>query len=232
MLPKGEQARVRAGVPYVGFALAALGRARPADADRRPPGRADRADEHRRAVARGGRRSGGGTAMKRALVLAVLLAAAAFSGGVGRSQATFVASSSHASADLRRLPRLQRRRGLARRPGHAAARLRPAVGDGHLGPRAGRRSPSSARPPAPAPGRRSAPPPPPPTPARGTPPGVADGLYDLRATALDASGYSRTEHGRARAGSTTPRRPPASAPPPRSPAPRRSAPPRPTAAAA
>jgi len=26
MLPKGEQARVRAGVPYVGFALAALGR--------------------------------------------------------------------------------------------------------------------------------------------------------------------------------------------------------------
>ena len=26
MLPKGEQARVRVGVPYVGFALAALGR--------------------------------------------------------------------------------------------------------------------------------------------------------------------------------------------------------------
>jgi len=35
--------------------------------------------------------------MKRLLVLAVLLTAAAFSGGVGRSQATFVASSDHAS---------------------------------------------------------------------------------------------------------------------------------------
>src|SRR5918993_1121710 len=70
---------------------------RPADADHRPPGRPDRADEHRRAVARGRHRGRGGPAVKRAAALAVLLAAAALSGGVGRSQATFVASSDHAS---------------------------------------------------------------------------------------------------------------------------------------
>ena len=34
-LPKGEQARVRAGVPYVGFAARGARPARPADADRR-----------------------------------------------------------------------------------------------------------------------------------------------------------------------------------------------------
>ena len=42
--------------------------------------------------------------MKRALTLAVLLAAAAFSGGVGRSQATFVAGSNQAATTFATSP--------------------------------------------------------------------------------------------------------------------------------
>src|SRR4029079_15329083 len=44
-----------------------------------------------------GCRGGAGPPVTRLLILAVLLVAAALSGGVGRSQATFVASSNHAS---------------------------------------------------------------------------------------------------------------------------------------
>ena len=95
-LPKGEQARVRAGVPYVGFALAALGKR-----DLRMlivglPAGADRPVQPRRPLAGDGRGGRGGAAVKRAALLLALLAAAALSGGVGRSQATFVASSDQA----------------------------------------------------------------------------------------------------------------------------------------
>ena len=56
--------------------------------------------------------------------------------------------------------------------------------------RASPRCGSSARPRALGP--RSAPTAPRPTPARGTPPPVADGLYDLRAVATDVAGNTRT----------------------------------------
>ena len=101
----------------------------------------------------------------------------------------FVAGLEPRRHDLRRLRRLQRRRRLARAtPAPRCAAPSPLVGDRHLRPRAGRPSPSSARPPAPAPGPTICAPTAAPYTCSWDTTGVADGLYDLRAIALDALG--------------------------------------------
>ncbi len=129
--------------------------------------------------------------MKRALVIAVLLAAAAFSGGVGRSQATFVANSSHAPATFASSAAFN---GVAVSLGDPGTPLRGSVplsatatSDRALVSVTFQRSPAGAGTwtticaPTAAPYNCS-----------WNTAGVSDGLYDLRATALDASGYSRT----------------------------------------
>ena len=191
-LPKGEQARVRMGVPYVGFALAALGQARPADADRRLPGGPDRPLQHRRPLAGDGPRSRRGAPMKHAaLLLLVVAAVAALSGGVGRSQATFVAGSEPGRPDLRRLRAFN---GVSVSLGDPGSPLRSTVplsatatSDRALVSVTFQRSPAGAGTwtticaPTAAPYTCS-----------WDSTGASDGLYDLRAVALDASGYSKT----------------------------------------
>ena len=156
------------------------------------PAGPDRTDEHRRPVARDGRRSRGGAAVKRLLLLAVLLAAAAFSGGVGRSQATFVANSEPrlpvfaASAAFNAVAVALSDPGTPLRSTVAAVGdrdLRPPAHVGHLRALAGRRRHLDDDL---HPDRRA------PYTCSWNSAGVADGLYDLRATALDASGYAST----------------------------------------
>jgi hypothetical protein len=130
--------------------------------------------------------------MKRLLIFAVLLAAAAFSGGVGRSQATFVASSNHANQTFGASPAFN---GVAVSLANPGTPLRSSVA---LSATAGsdralvsvtfQRSPAGAGTwtticaPAAAPYTCS-----------WNTAGVSDGLYDLRAVAADSSGYSRTD---------------------------------------
>ena len=129
--------------------------------------------------------------MKRLVVLVVLLAAALYSGGVGRSQATFVATSDHASQTFGASPAFN---GVAVSLADPGTPLRasvplsaPATSDRALVSVTLQRSPAGAGSwtticaPAAAPYGCS-----------WNTAGVADGLYDLRAVALDASGYSRT----------------------------------------
>ena len=129
--------------------------------------------------------------MKRLLLLAALLAAAAFSGGVGRSQATFVASSNHANQTFGASPAFN---GVAVALSDPGTPLRSTVplsatasSDRPLVSVTFQRSPAGAGTwtticaPTAAPYTCS-----------WNSAGVADGLYDLRATALDASGYTRT----------------------------------------
>jgi hypothetical protein len=129
--------------------------------------------------------------MKRLAALAVLLAAAAFSGGVGRSQATFVAGSDQADQTFGSSAAFN---GVAVSLADPGTPLRATVplsatasSDRSLVSVTFQRSPAGAGTwtticaPAAAPYTCS-----------WNSAGVADGLYDLRATALDASGYSRT----------------------------------------
>jgi hypothetical protein len=129
--------------------------------------------------------------MKRLAALAVLLAAAAFSGGVGRSQATFVASSDQANQTFGASAVFN---GVAVSLSDPGTPLRSTVplsatasSDRPLVSVTFQRSPAGAGTwtticaPTAAPYTCS-----------WNTGGVADGLYDLRATALDASGYSRT----------------------------------------
>ena len=129
--------------------------------------------------------------MKRVAALAVLLAAAALSGGVGRSQATFVAGSDQAGQTFGASAAFN---GVAVSLGDPGTPLRSSVplsatasSDRPLVSVTFQRSPAGAGTwtticaPAAAPYGCS-----------WNTAGVADGLYDLRATALDASGYSRT----------------------------------------
>ena len=129
--------------------------------------------------------------MKRLLLLAALLAAAAFSGGVGRSQATFVANSDHANQSFGASPAFN---GVAVALSDPGTPLRSTVplsatasSDRPLVSVTFQRSPAGAGTwtticaPTAAPYTCS-----------WNSAGVADGLYDLRATALDASGYTRT----------------------------------------
>ena len=128
--------------------------------------------------------------MKRLLILAVLLVAAALSGGVGRSQATFVASSNHASQTFGASAAFN---GVAVSLSDPGTPLRSTVGlsatassDRTLSSVTFQRSPAGAGTwtticaPTAAPYTCS-----------WNTAGVSDGLYDLRAVALDASGYSR-----------------------------------------
>ena len=128
--------------------------------------------------------------MKRALALLLLLAAA-LSGGVGRSQATFVAGSNHASTAFAASPVFN---GVAVSLGDPGTPLRSTVplsatatSDRALASVTFQRSPAGAGTwtticaPAAAPLTCS-----------WNTTGVSDGLYDLRAVALDASGYSKT----------------------------------------
>ena len=130
--------------------------------------------------------------MKRLLLLAVLLAAAAFSGGVGRSQATFVAGSNQADQTFGASTAFN---GVAVSLGDPGTPLRSSVGlsatassDRPLVSVTFQRSPAGAGSwttvcaPTAAPYSCS-----------WNTAAVADGLYDLRAVALDASGYSRTD---------------------------------------
>ena len=129
--------------------------------------------------------------MKRLLVLAVLLAAAAFSGGVGRSQATFVASSDHASQTFGASPVFNAVTVSLSDPGTPLRSTVPlsatAGSDRSLTSVTFARSPAGAGTwtticaPTAAPYTCS-----------WDSTGVADGLYDLRATALDASGYTKS----------------------------------------
>jgi len=128
--------------------------------------------------------------VKRLLILAVLLVAAALSGGVGRSQATFVASSNHASQTFGASAAFN---GVAVSLSDPGTPLRSTVGlsatassDRTLSSVTFQRSPAGAGTwtticaPTAAPYTCS-----------WNTAGVSDGLYDLRAVALDASGYSR-----------------------------------------
>ena len=129
--------------------------------------------------------------MKRALALLLLLAAAALSGGVGRSQATFVAGSNQAASTFATSPVFN---GVAVALADPGTPLRAAVplsatatSDRALVSVTFERSPAGAGTwtticaPTAAPYACS-----------WDSTGVTDGLYDLRAVALDASGYSRT----------------------------------------
>ena len=129
--------------------------------------------------------------MKRLAALAVLLAAAALSGGVGRSQAPFVASSNQASQTFGASAAFN---GVAVSLADPGTPLRSSVplsatatSDRPLVSVTFQRSPAGADTwtticaPTAAPYACS-----------WSSGGVGDGLYDLRATALDASGYSRT----------------------------------------
>ena len=130
--------------------------------------------------------------MKRLLILAVLLAAAALSGGVGRSQATFVTTSDLASQTFGASTAFN---GVAVALTDPGTPLRSTVGlsatassDRALSSVTFQRSPAGAGTwtticaPAAAPYTCS-----------WNTGAVSDGLYDLRAVALDASGYSRTD---------------------------------------
>jgi len=129
--------------------------------------------------------------VKRILVLAVLLAAAAFSGGVGRSQATFVASSGHASQTFGASLLFNAVTVSLSDPGTPLRSTVPlsatAGSDRSLTSVTFARSPAGAGTwtticaPTAAPYTCS-----------WDSTGVADGLYDLRATALDASGYTKS----------------------------------------
>jgi hypothetical protein len=129
--------------------------------------------------------------MKRALLLALLLAVAAVSGGVGRSQATFVAGSGHADQMFGAAAAFNGVSVSLADPGTALRASVPlsatASSDRPLVSVTLQRSPAGAGTwtticaPTAAPYACS-----------WNSTGVADGLYDLRATALDASGYSRT----------------------------------------
>ena len=129
--------------------------------------------------------------MKALLILAVLLVAAALSGGIGRSQATFVASSNHASQTFGASTAFN---GVAVSLTDPGTPLRTTVGlsatsssDRALSSVTFQRSPAGAGTwtticaPTAAPFTCS-----------WNTAGVTDGLYDLRAVALDASGYQRT----------------------------------------
>jgi chitinase len=130
--------------------------------------------------------------MKRLLLLALLVAAAAFSGGVGRSQATFVADSRQAATTFAASAAFN---GVAVSLSDPGTPLRGSVplsatasSDRPLVSVTYQRSPAGAGTwtticaPAAAP-----------YPCSWDSTGVADGLYDLRAVALDGSGYSRTD---------------------------------------
>jgi hypothetical protein len=129
--------------------------------------------------------------MKRLAALAVLLAAAAFSGGVGRSQATFVASSNQANQTFGASAVFNGVTVSLADPGTPLRATVPlsatASSDRPLVSVTLQRSPAGA-------GSWTT------ICTRATAPytcsfdttAVTDGLYDLRATALDASGYSRT----------------------------------------
>src|SRR5688500_17923918 len=130
--------------------------------------------------------------MKRAIALLLLLAAAALSGGVGRSQATFVAGSDQAASTFATSPVFNGVAVALADPGtprRAAVPLSAtATSDRALVSVTFERSPAGAGTwtticaPSAAPYACS-----------WDSTGVADGLYDLRAVALDASGYSRTD---------------------------------------
>ena len=129
--------------------------------------------------------------MKRAALLLVLLAAAALSGGVGRSQATFVASSDQAPTAFAASPVFN---GVAVSLSDPGTPLRSSVplsatasSDRPLASVSFERSPAGA-------GTWTAicAPTAAPYGCDWDSTGVADGLYDLRAVALDASGYAKT----------------------------------------
>ncbi len=129
--------------------------------------------------------------MKRVLTLAVLLAAAAFSGGVGRSQATFVAGSNQAATTFATSPAFN---GVAVSLTDPGTPLRASVplsatasSDRALVSVTLQRSPAGA-----GTWTTICAPSAPPYSCSWDSTGVTDGLYDLRAVALDASGYSRT----------------------------------------
>jgi hypothetical protein len=129
--------------------------------------------------------------VKRVAALAVLLAAAALSGGVGRSQATFVAASNQASQTFGASAAFN---GVAVSLGDPGTPLRGGVplsatasSDRPLVSVTFQRSPAGA-----ATWTTICAPTAAPYTCAWNTGGVADGLYDLRATALDASGYSRT----------------------------------------
>ena len=129
--------------------------------------------------------------MRRLLILALLLAAAALSGGVGRSQATFVGNSDNASQTFGASVAFNGVSVSLGDPGTplrstvplsaAAASDRPLVSVTFQRSPAGGGTWTTICAPTAAPYACS-----------WDSAGVADGLYDLRATALDSSGYSRT----------------------------------------
>jgi hypothetical protein len=129
--------------------------------------------------------------MKRLLTLALLLVAAALSGGVGHSQATFVSTSGHAAQTFGASAAFN---GVAVSLSDPGSPLRATVAlsatassDRSLVSVSFQRSPAGAGTwtticaPSAAPYTCS-----------WNSAGVADGLYDLRAVALDSSGYQRT----------------------------------------
>jgi hypothetical protein len=129
--------------------------------------------------------------MKRALALLLLLAAAALSGGVGRSQATFVAGSNQAATTFATSPVFN---GVAVSLTDPGTPLRASVplsatasSDRALVSVTFQRSPAGA-----GTWTTICAPTAPPYSCSWNSAGVTDGLYDLRAVALDASGYSRT----------------------------------------
>src|SRR4029079_1949988 len=138
-----------------------------------------------------GCRGGAGPPVTRLLILAVLLVAAALSGGVGRSQATFVASSNHASQTFGASAAFN---GVAVSLSDPGTPLRAPVGlsatassDRTLSSVPFQRSPAGAGTwtticaPTAAPYTCS-----------WDSTGASDRLYDLRAVALDASRYTKT----------------------------------------
>ena len=129
--------------------------------------------------------------MKRALALLLLLAAAALSGGVARSQATFVGASSNPVSSFGTSPVFN---GVSVSLTDPGTPLRAAVplaatasSDRALVSVTFQRSPAGA-----GTWTTICAPTAPPYGCSWSSGGVSDGLYDLRATALDASGYSKT----------------------------------------